>query len=121
MTPVGQCRPTGDPLRALLLVLCVSTLGGCGASSIRVGIGPTVDTGGRVGVESTLSLGIGMPLDYRGRSHHFLQAQASTGGGLDSQTKGGMVALGTALDYIYWAEPKLDVRVGAHFAYRKVS
>jgi hypothetical protein len=113
MTRVGDCR-------ALLLVLSASALGGCGATTVRLEAAPTVDTGGRVGAEGRFSLGIGWPLDFRGRSHHFIQGLTSIGGGRDGQTGKGMVTAGTAIDYIYWAEPRMDVRVGTHFAYRKV-
>lgn len=104
----------------ILLVLCLSILGGCGASTIRVDLAPTVDAGGHVGVESTLSLGGGMPLDYHGRSHHYVQALGSVGGGLDGRTASAMFVAAGGLDYIYWAEPTLDVRVGARFAYRAI-
>lgn len=70
-----------------------------------------------MGVESTFSIGIGTPLDFKGRSHHFLQALGSIGGGFDGRTASGMVVAGADLDYIYWAEPRLDVRAGAHFSY----
>src|SRR5262249_8817023 len=88
----------------LLLILCASLLTGCGATTIRVEVAPTLDSGGRVGVESALSIGIGMPVDFHGRSHHYLQALSSLGGGLDGRSRSGEFLAAVGLDYIYWAE-----------------
>jgi len=57
-----------------------------------------------------------MPLDYNGRSHHYVQAQAFTGGGYvgtnDNQKDAGYFTFGAQADYIYYAEDKLIVRAG---------
>jgi hypothetical protein len=91
---------------------------GCGASSARLGVGPVLDSDGRVGIESTFSLGFGMPLDYRGRSQHYMQGLAFVGGGADVDTDAKIVTTGIGADYIYWAHPRLDVRAGMYFVYR---
>lgn len=96
----------------------VGCLAGCGATTIRLETAPTLDTGGRPGFESLVSLGVGLPLDFRGRSHHFIQARAAVGGGVDGQTARGMFVAVTDLDYIYWAEPRLDLRAGLRLSYR---
>ena len=106
------CRP--------LLLGCACLLAGCGATTIRVEVAPTIDGGGRAGVESALSLGIGMPLDYHGRSHHYLQGLASLGGGLDGPSRSGEFLAAVGADYIYWAEPTLDVRAGGRYSFRKL-
>jgi hypothetical protein len=93
-------------------------LGGCGASTIRLDIGPSIDAFGGAGFESTISLGLGMPLDYSGRSHHYVQAMGSLGGGIDTRDASGLFITAASLNYIYWAEPSLDVRAGLRFAYR---
>ncbi len=99
----------------LTLAACLS---GCGASSLRVGAGPITDSDGRVGFESTVSLGIGMPLDYSGQSHHFLQGLGYIGGGTGSEQGSGTFTTGAGLDYIYWAHPRVDIRAGLQFVYR---
>jgi len=93
-------------------------LSGCGATSARLGVGPTIDSAGRVTIESTFSLGFGMPLDFKGRSQHYMQGLGFVGGGadVDSETKVPTVGLGA--DYIYWAHPRFDVRTGVYFVYR---
>jgi hypothetical protein len=93
-------------------------LGGCGASTIRLDIGPSIDALGGAGFESTISLGLGMPLDYSGRSRHYVQAMGSLGGGTDTRDESGLFITAASLNYIYWAEPVLDVRAGLRFAYR---
>lgn len=93
---------------------------GCGASTVRVAVGPTLDNAARVGVESTLSIGIGWPLDFQGRSHHFVQARGAVGGGLDRAAEQAVFLTSGELDYIYWAEPKLDLRLGLHVGLRKL-
>jgi hypothetical protein len=98
----------------------MTLLSGCGAMTARVGIGPTLDTTGKPGFESMLTLGVGTPLDFHGRSHHFFQAASSVGGGMDSQTKKASVLLAQDFDYIYWAEPRLDVRAGMRLSFRSV-
>jgi hypothetical protein len=107
-------------VRTYLGVLLAAMTCGCGATTLRVSAGPTLDTGARVGGEVMLSAGIGMPLDFNGRSHHFAQARASLGGGLDGRTQREMLTVGGELDYIHWAEPRADVRVGLHMLYRKL-
>ena len=103
--------------RAVLVVLAGLACG-CGASTVRVAVGPTLDSAARVGVESTFSIGIGWPLDFHGRSHHFVQARGAVGGGLDRQAERPVVVASGELDYIYWGEPKLDVRFGMHVGLR---
>jgi hypothetical protein len=94
---------------------------GCGATTVRLTAAPTVDTNGRPGFESTLSLGIGMPIDFHpGRSHHYLQTLTSIGGGLDGQTRSGMFTFNQSLDYVHWAEPRFDLRAGTHFVFQDV-
>ena len=90
----------------------------CGASSARLGVGPVLDSNSNVGIESTFSLGFGMPLDYRGRSQHYMQGLAFVGGGADVDTDARIVTTGIGADYIYWAHPRLDVRAGMYFVYR---
>ena len=100
--------------------LGVTLLGGpaCGASSARLGVGPVLDSNNHVGIESTFSLGFGMPLDYKGRSRHYLQGLGFVGGGADVDTGGKIVTTGIGADYIYWAASRLDIRAGAYFVYR---
>ena len=59
-----------------------------------------------------------MPLDYRGRSQHYMQGLAFVGGGADVDTDAKIVTTGIGADYIYWAHPRLDVRAGMYFVYR---
>jgi len=103
-----------------LLVACSPLALGCGATTVRLELAPTLDTGGHPGFEVALGGAIGMPLDYRGRSHHFIQVRPSIGGGLDGATRRGMVVAATDVDYIYWAEPRMDVRGGLRLSYRRV-
>lgn len=103
------------------LAACALLLTGCGASTIRVAVAPTLDGAGRPGFESTIGLGIGLPLDYHGPSHHFLQATGSIGGGLDGASRTGALVTTAGLDYLYWAEPRLEVRGGLRFSYRRVA
>lgn len=100
------------------LVACAIAASGCGATTVRVEVAPTIDTSGRAGVESTASLGLGLPLDFAGRSHHFFQARAGAGAGLDGETRAAMFVGAFDADYIYWAEPRLDLRAGLHFSMR---
>jgi hypothetical protein len=95
-------------------------LSGCGATTVRAAIGPTVDTGGNAGVVGTFSLGVGWPLDFHGRSHHYVQALGGIGGGRDGATGGPMVAAALDLDHIYWFESRLDTRAGLHLAYQGI-
>ena len=103
-----------------LCVACSLLLGGCGATTLRVETTPTIDTGGRPGFESMFSLGIGMPLDFHGRSHHYAQARAALGGRLDGRTARGMFVVAGDVDYIYWAEPHLDVRAGLRASFATI-
>jgi hypothetical protein len=107
-----------NQLPAFLLCASILLLSGCGASSARLGAGPVLDSNGSVGIESTFSLGFGMPLDYRGRSRHYLQGLGFVGGGADVDTDATIVTTGIGADYIYWAHPRLDVRTGMYFVYR---
>jgi hypothetical protein len=93
---------------------------GCGATTVRVAAGPTLDTGRHVGAVSTLSLGLGLPVDFHGRSHHYVQGLASVGGGRDGATGAGMAVVSADLDYVRWVEPTLDARAGFHFAYQNL-
>jgi hypothetical protein len=93
---------------------------GCGATTFRLAGGPTVDTGGKVGVTGGFALGIGTPLDFRSRSHHFFQALANVGGGRDGATGGAAFVAAQDFDYIYWAEPRMDVRAGLHLPFETV-
>jgi hypothetical protein len=85
---------------------------------VRVELSPTLDTGGHVGFEGALSLGLGLPLDYRGRSHHFFQARPGIGGGVEPASHAPMVLAHADVDYVYWAEPRMDVRAGMRLSYR---
>jgi hypothetical protein len=104
--------------RFLFLSLCALLLAGCGATTVRVDMAPTVDSDGHAGFESTFSIGIGTPVDFNGRSHHYIQTLGSIGGGLDGATSSGSFVSTLSLDYIYWAEPIMDIRTGLRFAYR---
>ena len=102
---------------ALSVLPAALLLAGCGATTVRVAVGPTLDSSGHAGVVSTLSLGVGFPVDFHGRSKHYVQGLASVGGGRDGATGAGVVVAATDLDYIHWAEPRnMDVRAGLHFA-----
>jgi hypothetical protein len=106
--------------RASLLgfVASLSVLG-CGATTLRVTAGPTLDTSGGAGFESLVSFGVGWPLDFHGRSHHYIQGRATLGGGHSSRAQKGVVIVGAELDYIHWAG-SFDVRAGLHGFYRSL-
>lgn len=89
---------------------------GCGATSVRVSVGPTVDTRGQVGVEAGAAVAIGWPVDLRGRSRHFVQLR----GGVSAERRGdgGGAVLRLDADTLHWALPGLDVRAGAGYARR---
>jgi hypothetical protein len=106
-------------LRPILLPAAL-LLAGCGASTLRLAAAPTIDTGGHAGFTVTLSLGLGTPLDFHGRSHHYFQGLTTVGGGRDGATGGRMFVAAQDFDYIYWAEPHLDVRAGLHAAFQSV-
>jgi hypothetical protein len=93
---------------------------GCGATTVRVGMGPTVDGQGKVGVEGIVGLGIGTPLDFKGRSRHYLQVMPSFGGGMDGRSKQSLLRAAADVDYIYWAGPSVDVRGGLRVSYRGI-
>jgi hypothetical protein len=107
-------------MRSLVLAVALGT-SGCGATTVRVELAPSFDTGGRPGFESTLALGVGLPLDFHGRSHHFIQARAALGGGYDGESRGGVLVTAADVDYIHWAEPHMDVRAGLRLSYRSTS
>jgi hypothetical protein len=109
-----------DAVASLALAACAVLLAGCGASTLRLAIAPTIDGDGRPGVESTVGLGIGTPLDFHGPSHHYLQALGSVGAGLDARTRAPSLVTTGGLDYLYWADPRLEVRAGLRFSYRRV-
>jgi hypothetical protein len=88
---------------------------------VRVELSPTIDTGGKPGFESVLSLGVGMPLDFRGRSHHYFQVRGGAGGGYEGASHAGMFVGALDVDYLYWAEPRLDVRAGLRLSHRRTS
>lgn len=93
---------------------------GCGATTVRIELSPTADTEGGAGFESMFSIGVGWPLDFSGRSHHYVQALGAVGGGYGGAIGSGYFASGAALDYIHWAEPNMDIRAGLRFSYRGV-
>lgn len=99
---------------------CALLLAGCGASTARLAVAPTIDSDGRPGFEATVGIGVGLPLDFHGPSHHFLQATGSVGGGLDGRTKKTELVTTGGLDYLYWAAPRLEVRGGLRASYRRV-
>lgn len=103
-----------------MIAVCAPLLPACGATTLRVDVAPTIDSGGQAGFESTFSVGIGLPLDYSGRSHHYLQTAGALGGGLEPRAAAGEFVSATSLNYIYWAEPSMDVEAGLRFAYRSV-
>jgi hypothetical protein len=108
-----------SPRLPILLALSPLLLGGCAATTLRLDAGPTIDSSGGPGFESTLSLGFGVPTNVgRDRSHHFIQGMGSLGGGMDTRDGSGIFVAATTLNYIYWAEPTLDVRAGLRYAYR---
>lgn len=113
-----ECNVARRCLRAFLIRSAAFLLVGCGASSARLGVGPVLDSNSNVGIESTFSLGFGMPVDYQGRSKHYLQGLGFVGGGADVDTGAQIVTAGVGADYIYWAHPRLDVRAGMYFVYR---
>src|SRR5512146_1200305 len=102
----------------MLVVTCVLFACGCGATTIRLELAPTIDTGGHAGFEVAIGGGIGMPLDFHGRSHHYFQTRVGLGGGLDGESRSGMFTTAADVDYIYWAEPRMDVRGGLRLSYR---
>jgi hypothetical protein len=107
-------------LRALLLPASL-LLAGCGASTVRLAVAPTLDTGGHAGFNVTVSLGLGTPLDFHGRSHHYFQGLTSVGGGRDGATGGRMFVATQDFDYVHWAEPRFDVRAGLHAVFQSVA
>jgi hypothetical protein len=117
---VKRMRSSGKTTRlgGLAVVFAAPLLAGCGATTLRLSLGPTADTDERVGFESSLAIGIGTPLSFDGRSHHFAQGLASLGGGYDGKTRAGFVGTSLAADYIYFAEPHLLVRAGVPLTLR---
>lgn len=105
----------------LALLALAPALGGCGASTLRLSVASTLDTVGRPGVEAVVSLGIGSPIDFRGRSRHYIQNLVSLGGGLDAATRSGEFLTRADASYIYWGGPHLDVRFGGGFAWRQAT
>jgi hypothetical protein len=123
---LGDWPHIGNFVWRLLIVICsvttVLAMCGCGATSARLGVGPAIDSRGRVAIETTFTLGLGTPLDFKGRSQHYLQGLGFVGGSsdvdadVDSDGQGPTAGLG--VDYLYWAHPRFDVRTGAYFVYR---
>ena len=106
------------PLVPILLSACLSC--GCGATTLRVSGGPTLDTSSRVGFEVLGSIGLGMPLDYKGRSRHFLQGRGVLGGGMDAPSRQDLFVAGLEADYIYWPDAPVDLRVGLQGMFRRL-
>jgi hypothetical protein len=104
----------------LKLAACALLLTGCGASTARLAVAPTIDGEGHPGFEATLGVGVGAPLDFHGPSHHFLQATGGLGGGVDGRTRKAELVTTGGLDYLYWAAPRLEVRGGLRASYRRV-
>lgn len=67
-----------------------------------------------------MSLGLGTPLDFSHRSHHYMQALGAIGGGLDGNTGSREFLARADVSYIYWMLPRLDLRTGAGYSYREV-
>jgi hypothetical protein len=107
-------------LLTTLTLFAVMGGAGCGATTIQLSVAPTIDTAGHLGVSATVGAGIGSPVDFNGRSHHFVQALASAGGGYDGAAGARMETAGVDADYIYWARAALDLRAGVGFTYRHV-
>lgn len=103
-----------------VLAACGLLACGCGATTVRVELAPVVDSQGRGGFESTVGLGVGLPLDYGGRSRHYIQARASAGGGVDSASRAPMFTSALDADYLYWAG-RLDLRAGLRLSYRSTA
>ncbi|MFO0758883.1 MAG: hypothetical protein U0359_20490 [Byssovorax sp.] len=93
---------------------------GCGATTVRAAVGPTLDGQGKPGVEASFGLGIGTPLDFHGRSRHYLQVMPSLGGGLEGRSRRGQFRAAADVDYIYWAGSRMDFRAGMRLSYRSV-
>lgn len=102
------------------LLLASPLVAACGASTIKLSVAPVIDERGGVGVEGALSLGLGMPLDFNHRSHHYLQILGTGGGGLDTRNADPMAIARAELEYINWALPHLDVRAGAGYVFHDV-
>lgn len=105
-------------LWVLALVALLSS--GCGATTLRLSAGPELDSNGDGGFDVMATIGTGIPLDFEGRSHHYVQAYASMGGGGTGEPLSGQFTALGGIDYMYWAEPRLAMRTGAFFAYRSV-
>lgn len=117
---VGHAAVMLERGERLLLVLFALCLSGCGASTLRLAAGPEMDSGGHGGFEVMVGLGIGTPLDFMGRSHHFLQVHGDLGGGATGEASAGQfTALGGG-DYMYLADPHFALRTGVLFAYRAI-
>lgn len=122
--PIGQyesenawskiCR-TG---KRLFVVASFLQLMACGATSARLSVGPVLDSKNNVAIESTFSLGFGMPVDYSGRSRHFVQGLAFIGGGADVDTGGKIFTTGIGADHIYTPNRRFNLRSGMYFVYR---
>jgi hypothetical protein len=116
---VIACDTPVNPKLPALLTLSPLLLGGCGATTLRLDLAPTIDSSGSSGFESTLSLGLGIPVDVKGdRSHHFKQVMGSLGGGVDTRDASGTFISAASLTHLYWSEPSLDIRSAVRYAYR---
>lgn len=104
--------------KRLIAGVSIFVFTGCGASSARLSVGPMLDSKSNVAIEATFSLGFGMPLDYKGRSRHFLQGLAFVGGGSDVDTGDKIFTTGLGADHIYAAHPRFNLRSGMYFVYR---
>jgi hypothetical protein len=108
-------RLSFDPLLAMTArpaVLLVALLSAGCVQTVRAYVGPTVDTGRKVGVTAGLAYGFGFG-DHRGPPGHYVQALTNLGGGRDGATGGAMFAATQDFDYLYWAS-RMGVRAGVH-------
>ena len=106
--------------RWFLVVFFSVFASGCGTTTLRLAAGPELDSEGSGGFDVMLGLGIGSPLDFMSRSHHFVQLHADAGGGKTGQRGDGQFSALAGGDYIYWAEPRLVMRTGVLFGYRAI-
>ena len=103
---------------------------GCGATSVRVALAPSIDTRRQLGFEATVSVAAGWPLDYHGQSRHYVQARTGVGGVIQQGSTGDprpqwphgpQWIFRADLDSLHWALPRVDLRAGAGLARRFAS
>jgi hypothetical protein len=110
------------------MAILAMLLAGCGATTLRIAIAPTVDVAGGaaaaggnvVGVMGSVAFGIGWPLDLQHRSQHFMQGLAWAGDGIDGYSGHQLQTAGVDLDYIGWLRQSLHVRAGSGFVFHNV-